>query len=91
MWNKLLTLEMTIFRLKVMMKDGLDFIFYFEIERFSSELLLPSAKKIGQERLNWPGRLAGISEGARGIPKYFFRPLFTIIFPQKIVISELIF
>ena len=45
MWNKLLTLEMTIFRLKVMMKDGLDFIFYFEIERFSSELLLPSAKK----------------------------------------------
>ena len=29
-------------------------------------------KKICPERLNWPGRLAGISEGHRGISKYFF-------------------
>ena len=33
--------------------------FYFEIERVPSELLLPSAKKFIQERLNWPGRLSG--------------------------------
>ena len=26
--------------------------------------ILCSAKKIGSEKLNWPGRLAGISEGA---------------------------
>ena len=29
-------------------------------------------KNICPERLNWPGRLAGISEGHRGISKYFF-------------------
>ena len=39
-------------------------IFYFEIQQAPSELLLPSAKKIRPVRLNWPGRLAGISEGA---------------------------
>ena len=42
----------------MMVKNGIDF-FYFEIERVPSELLLPSAKKFIQERLNWPGRLAG--------------------------------
>ena len=40
-------------------------LFYFEIQRAPSELLLPSAKKICSIRLNWQGRLAGISEGAR--------------------------
>jgi hypothetical protein len=44
---------MTIFGSKMMMKSGLEF-FYFEIQRAPSELLLPSAKKIGSERLNWP-------------------------------------
>ena len=41
-------------------------IFYFEILLARSELLLPSAKKSAQKgrRLNWPGRLAGISKGA---------------------------
>ena len=33
---------------------------YFEIVQ---------CKQICPERLNWPGRLAGISEGARGISK----------------------
>ena len=28
-------------------------------------------KKMYAEKLNWPGRLAGISEGERGISKYF--------------------
>ena len=55
---------MIIFGLKMMMKRG-SRIFYSEIERAPSELLLPSAKKIGPERLNWPSRLAGVSEGAR--------------------------
>ena len=51
-------------------KSGLDFffLFYFEILLAPLELLLCSAaqgKKICPERLNWPGRLPGISEGAR--------------------------
>ena len=46
-------------------------ILYFEIHQAPSELLLPSAKKICPERLNWPGRLAGISEGAGGFQKTF--------------------
>ena len=57
--------------------------FYFEIHRAPSELLLPSAKKICPERLNWPGRLAGISEGARRISKKKSRPFFIIIFKLK--------
>ena len=55
----------------------------FEIHRAPSELLLPSAKKICPERLNWPGRLAGISEGARWISKKKSRPFFIIIFKLK--------
>ena len=46
---------MTIFGLKMMMKSGL--------------VAAAQYKKIGPERLNWPGRLAGISEGARSILK----------------------
>ena len=64
MWTKLLTLEMTIFGLKMMVNSVLDF--FFEIE-----LQLPSAKKNGPERLNWPGSLAGIFEGASGILDHF--------------------
>ena len=44
-----------------MVKSGLDF-FYFEILRAPSEWLLPSEKKVCPERLNWPSRLACISE-----------------------------
>ena len=58
---------MIIFGLKMMMKSGLE-LFYFEILLAPSELLLPSAK-VCPERLNWPGRLAGISEGASRISK----------------------
>ena len=42
-WAKILTLETTIFGLKMMVKSGLDF-FYFESLLAPSELLLPSAK-----------------------------------------------
>ena len=37
-------------------------------------------QKICPERLNWPGRLAGISEGHRGISKYFFLDHFSSSF-----------
>ena len=37
-------------------------------------------KKICPERLNWPGKLAGISEGHRGISKYFFLDHFSSSF-----------
>ena len=46
---------MTIFGLTMMVKSGIDF---FLIERAPSDFL---------ERLNWSGRLAGISEGAHSI------------------------
>jgi hypothetical protein len=48
-------------------------------------LLLPSGKKINPERLNWLGWLAG--EGAE-FQNIFSRPLFTIIFEPKMVISR---
>ena len=71
----------------MMVKSVLDF--FFEILRAPSEFLLVSAEKICQERLNWPGRLAGIAEGARMISKYkHSRPLFTI---QKCLFQELRF
>ena len=73
----------------MMLKSGVNF-FYFEIHRAPAELLLPSAKKIYPERLNWPGRFASISEGARRISKKKkSRPLFTIIFKSKMVMSRL--
>ena len=52
----------------MMVKSGLVF-FYFEIILAPSELLLPVQKKGCPERLNWPGRLAGNSEGASRISK----------------------
>ena len=60
-------------------------IFYFEIHQAPSELLLPSAKKICPERLNWPGRLAGICEGTLWIIKKS-RPFSIITFKLKMVI-----
>ena len=42
-------------------------------------------KNMCPEGLNWPGWLAGISEGAHGISKYFFR----CHFKPKMVISRL--
>ena len=69
----------------MMVKSGLEF-FYFKIDRAPSQLLLPSAKKICPERLNWPGRFAAISEGCSvnfEIKKS--RPLFTIIFKSNIL------
>ena len=41
-WTKILSLEITIFYLKMMVKSGLDF--FFEMPPAPSELLLPSAK-----------------------------------------------
>ena len=68
-WNQLLTLEMTIFGTKMMVKIGLELFSYFEIEGALTELLPSSAKRIGPERLNWPDRIAVISEGTHSISK----------------------
>ena len=63
MWTKILSLEIIIFELE---NDGKKWSrIYFEIDRAPSELLLPNAKFICPEWPNWPGSLAGISEGAR--------------------------
>jgi hypothetical protein len=53
-----------------MVKSGLEKI----ILKFHVPLRVAAAqcKDICPERLNWPGRLAGISERTRGISKYFF-------------------
>ena len=50
-----------------MMKSGLDFLIlksYMPIRVAAAQ-----RKKICPERLDWPGRLAGISEGAQRISK----------------------
>ena len=54
--TKILSLEMTIFGLKVILKSGLE----KNILKFPSELLLPGAKKSAQ--LNWPVTLKGLEE-----------------------------
>ena len=64
-------------------------IFYFEIHQAPSELLLPSAKKICPERLDWPSRLAGISEGAQWISKKNLDHFSSIFFNYEMVISRL--
>jgi len=51
-----------------MVKSGLEFLILVP----PSELLLPSAKKICPERLNWPGKLEGISQGVGRISKKKF-------------------
>jgi hypothetical protein len=48
-------------------KSGLDF-FILKLNEPLQICCCP-VEKIGPERLNWPGRLAGISKGARSILK----------------------
>ena len=55
--------ENNIFILKMMMKSGLEKINL----KFAFRVAAAQCKKICPERLNWSGRLAGISEGHRGI------------------------
>ena len=61
----LLSHEIDIFGLKVVVKSGLGKI----ILNFTFRVAAAQCKNIGPERLNWPGRLADISEGARSISK----------------------
>ena len=75
-WTKILTLEITILGLKMMMKSGLEWIILKFHEPFQS--CCCPVQKICPERLNWPGWLAGISEGALGISKYFFLNHFSL-------------
>ena len=58
---------MTSFGLKMMVKSGIEFLFLNLMSPF--RVAASQCKEICPERLNWPGRLAGISEGHRGISK----------------------
>ena len=49
-----------------MVESGLEF---FEIPQAPDKVAAAQCKKICTVGLNWPGRLAGISEGARSISK----------------------
>ena len=80
--TKFSSLKITIFDLKMMVKSGLCRIFYFEIHRAPSELLLPSAKNLPRK-----------AELARQVSRYLWRgsvdfkkksrPFFIIIFKSK--------
>ena len=67
---------MTIYGLKVRVKSGLKN--YFEIPHCGLfRVAAAQFRKICPEGPNWPGWLAGISEGARGISKQFFLDYFS--------------
>jgi hypothetical protein len=66
----------------MMVKSGLE---YFEIPRAPSV-----QKKICPERLNWPERLAGISEGAREISKTILDHFSPSFLSQKLLFQHLI-
>ena len=59
--------EITIFDFKMMVKSGLEFLFWNSPSPF--RVAAAQCKKVCPEGLNWPDRLAGISEGARWISK----------------------
>ena len=67
-WTKIWVLKLhTIFYLKMMVKSGLDFLFWNSPSPF--RVADAQCKRITPLRLNWPGRLARISEGAQWISK----------------------
>jgi hypothetical protein len=90
-WTKILTLEITIFGLKMMKKSGLEKN-YFKIPRAPSE---KPANQPGQFSLSGQIFFAlGISnsEGARGISKQFFLDYFSPSFlSQKCFFQEVRF
>ena len=57
---------MTIFGLKMMVESGLEKII---LKFHPFRVAAAQCRKFCPEMLNWPGCLAGISEGARGISK----------------------
>ena len=69
-WTKILSLEMTIFGLKMMEKSGLEKIFWNYTCPF--RVAAAQCRKSCPERLNWSGWLAGISEGVHGVLKSFY-------------------
>ena len=66
-WHKISSREIGIFGLKVIVKSGLEFFIWKFTEPLQS--CCCPVQKICPVGLNWPGRLAGISEGARSISK----------------------
>ena len=72
----------------MMLKSGLVFsLFWNPTSPF--RVATAQCKKSCPERRNWPGRLAGNTEGASRISKQKkTRPLFTIIFNSKMLVSR---
>ena len=66
----------------MMVKSGLEFLFWNSPIPF--RVAAAQRKKIYPERLNWHGRLAEVNFKTKNS-----RPLFTIIFRSKMVISRL--
>ena len=82
-----MSLEITIFNLKMMMKNGLDS--FFEIQRAPSEIpanLPGQFSPSGQIFLHWA---AATLKGLEEFQNEKSRPLYTIIFKLKMVISRL--
>jgi hypothetical protein len=77
---------MTIFWLKIDVAKW-SRIFCFEIEQAPSELLLPSAKNL-PERLKWPSQLVATLKGLVAFQNKKSRPLLTVIFKPKMVITR---
>ena len=88
MWTKISSLEIIIFGLKMMVKRGLESL-YFEILRAPSEIPanLPGQFSLsGQISLHWAtATLKGLAE----FQNKNSRPLFLIIFKSKMIISRL--
>ena len=66
--TKISDLETIIFELDMMVKSGLVFFFILKFYQPLQSCCCPVQKSY-PERLNWPGRLAGNSEGASRISK----------------------
>ena len=87
-WTKISSLEIDIFGLKMMVKSGLDF-FCSEIHPAPSEIpanLPGQFGHCGQIFLHWA---AATLKGLGEFQNKKSRPLFTIIFKKKMVISRL--
>ena len=76
--NPFYAFDITIFCWKCWVKIGLAKNVWDSTSFF--RVAATKCKNICPERLNWPGRLAGISESHRGMSKYFFLDHFSSSF-----------
>ena len=86
-WTKILSLEINIFDLKMLAKSGLEFFILRFTESLQRYLLTCQANSAFLGRLFCTGQQQ-LWRGSLNF-KIFFRPLFTIIFKSKMLISRL--